>query len=777
MASLLLVDLETTGLDPLHDCIIEIAAILFSAGDERKEFSSLVSLPEGKSLPHLTEAITGIRAEDLENAPELAEVLKRFREFAEPAREGVLLGQNIGFDRGFLEEAGVDFLPKKEADTLFLAQLLLPGRESYALEALAREFQLGKEGGSHRALADCQTTAELFALLRREFSLLPEEKREALQATWRKAPGMVWDLGFGNWKLEGFSTDAGAGSPLPSREGLGEGSKEFEIGKEKGAAIHSAEEKQGDGLPRSPFDSAALRSGSARNDAVENPSKNQKELIVKNQKLKVAKPQIFSTRAPDLDLLRAFQEDLSAEEEGKLAGVFVPREMGPLRRKAAAGELPAGAAIFFAPGERLDEKKLSAFLAKEKFSPAEARFASKIFLAGGAAAWRGEVRLGPDSRERELWRELASEKPSAISEETRVLLVGAADFWREELPPANSFLAADAGLLLDAHDFARCQIFPAAGALEEEGARYFAGEPLSKFIAKKALPRQLPEPLEKLLREAAAPTPFLSSGKEFLREVCRNPGGEIEFRATPVEPAAELARRLSTFKKKTLGVPTAGGSRWLRVFGELGAAEFPLEEGESRPLAAARTRVFSSSTARKDKLWQERGLAAALDEFLSSGEERLLVLTNSLKSVEQSFLLLKNLLRERDSGAALLAEKVSGGRGKVLGMLESAPAGKKILLCRESFFLSPPAGFPRAVLIRVGFDHPANPLLLARQRLFANDFLEASLPRAAWRLARALPRDLEELTILDFSVLSKSWGAELMAMLGGTAEAAELQDF
>ena len=32
-------------------------------------------------------------------------------------------------------------------------------------------------------------------------------------------------------------------------------------------AIHSAEEKQGDGLPRSPFDSAALRSGSARNDA------------------------------------------------------------------------------------------------------------------------------------------------------------------------------------------------------------------------------------------------------------------------------------------------------------------------------------------------------------------------------------------------------------------------------------------------------------------------------------------------------------------------------
>ena len=49
LSSYVAIDFETTGLDPNHDKIIEVAAILFKDGEPKKTFSTLVN--PGQNIP------------------------------------------------------------------------------------------------------------------------------------------------------------------------------------------------------------------------------------------------------------------------------------------------------------------------------------------------------------------------------------------------------------------------------------------------------------------------------------------------------------------------------------------------------------------------------------------------------------------------------------------------------------------------------------------------------------------------------------------------------
>ncbi|MBQ5673879.1 MAG: ribonuclease H-like domain-containing protein [Lachnospiraceae bacterium] len=61
------VDLETTGLDPKRDKIIEIGAIQVENGKIKRTFQTFVN--PGRKLSDKVKELTGIRDEDLENAP------------------------------------------------------------------------------------------------------------------------------------------------------------------------------------------------------------------------------------------------------------------------------------------------------------------------------------------------------------------------------------------------------------------------------------------------------------------------------------------------------------------------------------------------------------------------------------------------------------------------------------------------------------------------------------------------------------------------------------
>ena len=155
------IDLETTGLNPKRDRIIEIGAIRVEQGEITGEFSTFVN--PGRRLEERITELTGIREEDLADAPELDVVFPVLLEFM---GELPLLGHRILFDYSFLKKAAVDRKLKFErsaVDTLQIARKYLPELPHRNLEYLCRYYEIPHH--AHRALEDAKATDQLFRKL------------------------------------------------------------------------------------------------------------------------------------------------------------------------------------------------------------------------------------------------------------------------------------------------------------------------------------------------------------------------------------------------------------------------------------------------------------------------------------------------------------------------------------------------------------------------------------------------------------------------------------
>ncbi|MGY6172362.1 3'-5' exonuclease [Candidatus Mycoplasma pogonae] len=155
------VDIETTGLDPSRDKITEIGAIKYVNGEEAARFSSLLNT--GTSLiPHFILKKTGITNEMVQNAPHPKEVLQKFLDFIGDAR---IVGYNItNFDQKFLIYNIEKHLSKKISfktiDVLVLSRKFF-SLSNYRLETVSKNLNISNPN-AHRALGDCWTTNEVF---------------------------------------------------------------------------------------------------------------------------------------------------------------------------------------------------------------------------------------------------------------------------------------------------------------------------------------------------------------------------------------------------------------------------------------------------------------------------------------------------------------------------------------------------------------------------------------------------------------------------------------
>ena len=102
-----IIDIETTGLDSVHDCIIEVAALKINKGTIENTFSSLVK-PNVK-IDSFIEALTGISNSDVSKASEPEIVLSQFADFI---GDSVLIGHNVNFDINFLYDNFEKYLSK-----------------------------------------------------------------------------------------------------------------------------------------------------------------------------------------------------------------------------------------------------------------------------------------------------------------------------------------------------------------------------------------------------------------------------------------------------------------------------------------------------------------------------------------------------------------------------------------------------------------------------------------------------------------------------------------
>lgn len=155
------VDLETTGLRPKYDKIIEIGAVKVEDGQIAGTWQSLVN--PGRKLEEATVNLTGLTDGMLQNAPEIEEVLPDFMAFS---RNHVLLGHSLLFDYSFLKRAAVNAGYAFEAegiDTLKLARRFLADLESRTLGYLCSYYGISHR--AHRALDDALAAHRLYEAL------------------------------------------------------------------------------------------------------------------------------------------------------------------------------------------------------------------------------------------------------------------------------------------------------------------------------------------------------------------------------------------------------------------------------------------------------------------------------------------------------------------------------------------------------------------------------------------------------------------------------------
>jgi DNA polymerase-3 subunit epsilon/ATP-dependent DNA helicase DinG len=177
MTTYVAVDVETTGLDPSRDAIIEVAAITFRGADVLDEFDSLVN-PLCDIPPYITQ-LTAITDEMVADAPTMHTLRPRLKS---KLGDNVLVGHNIEFDLGFLREARLAF-GNRRIDTLTLASILVPEAGRFGLGALADYLNFPTNGSGHRAMNDAEQTVELFLALReRALALSLAQLEEIVEA-------------------------------------------------------------------------------------------------------------------------------------------------------------------------------------------------------------------------------------------------------------------------------------------------------------------------------------------------------------------------------------------------------------------------------------------------------------------------------------------------------------------------------------------------------------------------------------------------------------------
>ncbi|HEU0026522.1 MAG TPA: exonuclease domain-containing protein [Ktedonobacterales bacterium] len=152
------VDLETTGLRPDQDAIIEIGAVKFAGPRILDIYQSFVNI--SGPLPFRIQRLTGIVPADLRRAPALASLLPSLRAFLGDAP---LVGHSVSFDAAFLRRSGVA-RRNPLIDTYEMASMLLPNLPSYTLGAVAVALN-APSSTHHRALADADLARAVFLAL------------------------------------------------------------------------------------------------------------------------------------------------------------------------------------------------------------------------------------------------------------------------------------------------------------------------------------------------------------------------------------------------------------------------------------------------------------------------------------------------------------------------------------------------------------------------------------------------------------------------------------
>jgi len=190
-------DLETTGIDPGSDKIVEISVLRISPDGTRETRTRRIN--PGRPIPAGATAVHGIRDQDVQDEPEFRQIAKGLLEFLEGSD---LAGFNVRrFDLPLLDrefrDCGQDL---RAAERKVIDAMLIFHRKERRDLAAAVQFYLGRElEGAHGAEADIQATADVLEAQLERYPDLPHTVEEL--AGWdRRHPDDVDSSGKFRWK-------------------------------------------------------------------------------------------------------------------------------------------------------------------------------------------------------------------------------------------------------------------------------------------------------------------------------------------------------------------------------------------------------------------------------------------------------------------------------------------------------------------------------------------------------------------------------------------------
>jgi ATP-dependent DNA helicase DinG len=191
---LVILDLETTGLDARRDEIIQVALLKVLPDEDRLELWSSLVRPLGEVPPEV-HRLTGITEEDLERSPAWPTVADAVRAFA---LDLPVAGHNVAFDLEFLARGGVRL--RAALDTWDWSRIGFPARGNHRLADLGEDLGVG--GRAHDARTDVLACYYVMAAVRRRVGATGEATRGLL----RHLLGPAWSW----WRFDDTNGDTKA---------------------------------------------------------------------------------------------------------------------------------------------------------------------------------------------------------------------------------------------------------------------------------------------------------------------------------------------------------------------------------------------------------------------------------------------------------------------------------------------------------------------------------------------------------------------------------------
>ncbi len=166
LSEFIAIDLETTGLVPEEESIIEVSAVKYKNGKEQSTFTHLLN--PSKPIPSFIEDLTGINNDMVKGKPSFLDVLDELIEYI---GDLPIVGHNVQFDINFIKHHSNDRYNLSETnsvcDTYLLSKFVLFSNEQHSLESISEFYNLSTEG-SHRAINDARNSGNILIELIKE---------------------------------------------------------------------------------------------------------------------------------------------------------------------------------------------------------------------------------------------------------------------------------------------------------------------------------------------------------------------------------------------------------------------------------------------------------------------------------------------------------------------------------------------------------------------------------------------------------------------------------